>query len=147
MPTIIPGYVYSLFAALAVGVILVASCSLATSGMRTDAEKQQLKNIDAYIAAQTLTLISRTGAGDQNITQYLEIPSQIGNQRFWIRITNDSSTAWVESGFGTDILASQIRVEVPAKVAASGSIVSGMGRALIQCHFENGFATLTLTDE
>jgi hypothetical protein len=147
MPTIIPGYVYSLFAALVVGVILVSACSLATANIRVDAEKQQLRNIDEYVAAQSLTMLSHGGADDQNITQYIDVPSQIGNQRFWIRITNDSSTAWVESGFGTEILASQVHVEMPAKVMASGSFVSGSGRALLQCHFEDGVASLTLTQE
>jgi hypothetical protein len=147
MPTIIPGYVYSLFAALMVGVVLVSSCSLATSNIRLDAEKQQLRNIGEYVAAQSLTLLSRGGAGDQNITQFIDVPYQIGNQRFWIRITNDSSIAWVESGFGTDYLNTQTKIEVPAKVAASGSFVSGSGRALLQCQFKDGVATLTLTEE
>jgi hypothetical protein len=30
---------------------------------------------------------------------------------------------------------------------ASGSFISGSGRAIVQCHFENESATLTLTSE
>ena len=147
MPTIIPDFVYSLFAALIVGVILVSCCSAATSAIRVDADKQQLRNIDEYVAAQSLTMLSHGGNINQTFTQYLDLPSEIGNQRFWIRLTHDSSTTWVESGFGGEVLSSEIKVDVPATLTASGSFVSGSGRALLQCHIENGVASLTLTQE
>ncbi len=144
MPTIVPSYVYSLFAALIVGVIVVYSCSVATMNIRADANQQQLKNIEQYVAAQTLRLISHTTI-NQNTTVYLDIPSQIGNQRFWINLANDSSTTWVESGFGDRVLSSGLQEVVPAQVAASGSFVSGSGRPLLECRFENQVATVTLT--
>jgi hypothetical protein len=147
MPSIIPTYVYSLFAALMVGIIIVCACSAVTSGVKSNADTQQLININEYVAAQSLTILSHTTHDNQNITQTLDIPSQVGNQRFWIRITNDSSTAWVESGFGPTVLSSNMRIDMPAKVAASGSFVSGSGRAILQCHYENQIATLTLTQE
>ena len=147
MPTIIPGYVYSLFAALIVGSIIVYSCSLATVNMRNQATNQQLKNIDEYIVAQSLMLLSHTTKDNQNTTQFLEIPSQIGNQIFWIQLANDSSGAWVESGFGTTVTSSEIHINIPATVTASGIFISGSARAMLQCHFENQTATLTLTSE
>lgn len=147
MPSIIPTYVYSLFAALMVGIIIVCTCSVVTAGVKSNADTQQLTNINEYIATQSLIMLSQTTCENQNITQTLDIPSQVGNQRFWIRITNDSQTAWVESGFGPTVLTSDERVEMPAKVAASGSFVSGSGRAILECHYENQIATLTLTQE
>jgi hypothetical protein len=84
---------------------------------------------------------------NQNTTQYLDIPSSIGNQRFWIQITNDSSGARVESGFGTAVSSKNFQMSVPADVVASGSFISGSGRAKLQCTFENQTATLTLTGE
>jgi hypothetical protein len=146
MPSIIPGYVYSLFAALLVGAIVVYSCSVATMGIKADADEQQLSNIEQYVAAQSLTLISHT-TQNQNTTQSLDIPSQIGNQRFWIRITNDSSTAWIESGFGETVLPNNIHEAIPAMVIASGSFISGSGRPLLECNFENEVVILTLTQE
>ena len=147
MPSIIPGYVYSIFAALIVGAIIVYSCSISTLNIKNQATNQQLKNIDEYVATQSLTLLSRTTENNQNTTQFLDIPSQIGNQRFWIRIANDSSGAWVESGFGTTVTPNQPQVNIPAQVVASGTFISGSGRAVLQCHFENQIATLTLTSE
>jgi hypothetical protein len=144
MPSIIPGYLYSLFAALIVGAIVVYSCGMATLSIKTDAENQQLINIDQYVAAQSLILLSRT-AENQNSTQYLDIPTQIGSQRFWIRIANDSRGAWVESGFGTTINPTDMRIDMPAKAYTSGSFISGSGRPLLMCRFENQTPILTLT--
>ncbi len=147
MPSIIPGYVYSLFAALIVGTIVVYSCSVAAMSIRVDADEQQLINIEQYVAAESLTLLSHTTQDNQNTTQYLDIPSQVGNQRFWISIANDSSRAWVESGFGPTVLSSDLQAEIPAEITASGSFVSGSGRAILQCRLENQALTLTLTKE
>ena len=82
---------------------------------------------------------------NQQSTQFLDIPAQIGNQRFWVRIANDSSGAWVESGFGAEVNPTDLRVEMPAKVVASGSFISGSGRPVLMCQFEDEVATLTLT--
>jgi hypothetical protein len=147
VPSIIPGWVYSIFAALIVGAIIVYSCSLASMNIKNQATNQQLTNIDEYLATQCLTVISHTTENNQNTTQYLDIPTQVGNQRFWIRIASDSSGAWVESGFGATASSSQPKMNIPAQVVASGTFVSGQGRPELQCHFENQTATLTLTSE
>jgi hypothetical protein len=147
MPSIIPSYVYSLFAALIVGTIVLYACSLSTVNIRNEAATQQLSNIDEYVATQSLSLLSHTTEDKQNSTLTLDIPSDIGNEIFWVRINNDSSNAWVESGFGTNATVSQTRMCLPVTVVASGTFVSGSGQALLECHFENNVATLTLTKE
>jgi hypothetical protein len=147
VPSIIPGYVYSIFAALLVGVIIVYACGLSTMNIKNQATNQQLKNIDEYVAAQSLTLLSRASENNQNATQFLDIPSAIGNQRFWINIANDSSVAWVKSGFGTTVSQNDRQMSIPVHVVASGTFISGSGRAKLECHFENQIATLTLTSE
>ena len=145
MPTIIPSYVYSIFAALIVGSIIVYACSASVSGIRNEAGTQQLSNIDEYVAAQSLNLVAHTTENNQTTIQYLDIPSDIGSQRFWVNIGNDSSGAWVKSGFGTEVAPNQLGVGIPADVAASGTFVSGSGRPCLQCHLENQVFTLTLT--
>ncbi|HLN88500.1 MAG TPA: hypothetical protein VK253_00375, partial [Candidatus Binatia bacterium] len=122
----------------------VYSCSLASLNIKNQAANQQLKNIDEYIAAQSLALLSHTTQDNQNTTQFLDIPTQIGNQIFWIKISNDSSGAWVESGFGTIVASNQLHTNLPAMAIASGIFISGSGRAMLQCHFENQTAILTL---
>jgi hypothetical protein len=147
MPSIIPGWVYSIFAALMVGAIIVYACSISSLNVKNQANTQQLKNIEEYVATQSLSLLSHTTKNNQNTTQFLDIPSSIGNQRFWIRIANDSSGAWVESGFGTTLSSNNLQRNIPASFDASGYFISGSGRAKLQCQFENQTATLTLTSE
>jgi hypothetical protein len=147
MPSIIPGWVYSIFAAVIVGAIIIYACSISTLNVKNQANTQQLKNIDEYVATQSLSLLSHTTENRQNTTQFLDIPSSIGNQRFWIRIANDSSGAWVESGFGTTPNSNNLQVNIPANFVASGYFISGSGRAKLQCQFENQIAALTLTRE
>jgi hypothetical protein len=146
MPSIIPGYVYSLFAALLVGAIVVYSCSVSTLNIRTQATTQQMKNIDDYVATECINLLSHTALEGQNTTKVLDLPSQVGNQIFWLQVFTDSSGSWVESGFGRVVTSSTVHTEIPLSVNASGSFISGSGRAVLQCHFENQSATLTLTN-
>jgi hypothetical protein len=137
--------VYSIFAALIVGAIIIYACSISTLNVKNQANTQQLKNIEEYVATQSLSLLLYTTENNQNTTQFLDIPSTIGNQRFWIRIANDSSGAWVESGFGTTLSSNSLQMNIPANFDASGYFISGSGRAKLQCQFENQIATLTLT--
>jgi len=146
MVTIIPGYVYSIFAALIVGAIIVSSCSFSMVNVKNEAESQQLANIDEYVATQSLTLLTHATEGNQNTTQFLDLPSQIGNQEYSISIANDSSSAWVESGFGTAVQ-SQPQIYIPAEINASGTFVSGLGRAFLQCYYQNQTVTLKLISE
>ena len=147
MPSIIPSYVYSLFAALIVGAIIVYSCSISTLNIKNEAEQQQLTNIDQYVATQCMTLLSYTTEDNQNSTQFLAIPSEVGSQQYWICIENDSSGAWVESGLGTTVTPSHPDIYIPARIAASGVFISDSGRAFLTCCIKNQTVTLTLTGE
>jgi hypothetical protein len=144
MPSIIPTYVYSLFAALIVGTLIVCSCSLSTLNIRNEAKNQQLANISKYVATESLNLLSYTTEENQNTTHFLDLPVQIGNQIYWVHITNDSSGAWVQSGFGTTVTSSQTQICIPANVVASGTYISSYGRPFLQCTSENQTVTLTL---
>ena len=146
MPSVIPGYVYSLFAALIVGTIIVCSCTAIMLNIRNKAETQQLNNINQYILTQSLTLISETISSNLNSTQCLSIPAQIGTQQYWVRIANDSETTWIESGFGTTPIQSQQDLTIPAMISASGIFISNSGRAFLNCQIENQTIVLTLTN-
>jgi hypothetical protein len=147
MPSNIPSYVYSLFAALIVGTILVTTCSVAMANVKNKAETQQLQNLDEYVAAQSLSLIADSTRENQNSTQTLDVPSQIGNQRFWISISNDTQGAWVQAGFGTTAYLSQPKFYIPAQIAASGLYISGSGRLVLECSSINQVVTLKLVSE
>jgi hypothetical protein len=146
MPSTIPGYVYSLFAALIVGTIIVSTCSLSMGNVKAKAETQQLTNLNQYVAAQSLSLIADSN-GNQNSTQTLDFPQQIGSQRFWVSISSDSSGAWVQSGFGTTANLSQPKFYIPGQIAASGLYVSGSGHPVLVCTLENQVVTLKLESD
>ncbi len=146
MVTIIPSYMYSIFAALVVCAIIVCSCSVSMLNIRNEAETQQLTNVDEYVAAQSLSLVTHVAQDGQNATAFLDLPSQIGNKEYSISLANDSSSAWVESGFGSAVQ-NQPQIYIPAEINASGNFVSGWGRAFLQCCNDNQTVTLTLTSE
>jgi hypothetical protein len=148
MPSNIPGYVYSLFAALIVGIIVVSACSVAMANIKVRAETTQLANINEYVAAQSIALLAHSTGSNQNSTQILELPSQVGNQRFWVLISNDINGAWVSSGYGVTANTNQAKFAIPAQVLASGVYVSGSnGRAVLECSSQNNVVTLKLTSE
>ena len=147
MVSIIPAYVYTLFAALVVGVLIVSSCSYATLNVRNEAEKQQLSNINEYVATQSLMLITDAAQGNQNVTQFLNLPSQVANQVYWVCISNNSGGIGVTSGFGSTVCLSQSGVAIPAKADASGVFVSTFGRPCLECFYVNQTTSLTLTSD
>jgi hypothetical protein len=114
--------------------------------IRTEAENQQLANVDQYVAAQSLNLIAQVTEDGQNITQFLDLPSQIGNQEYSLCLANDSYSAWVGSGFGTTVQ-DQPQIWIPAQIDASGTFTSGWGRPFLQCNCENQTVTLKLSSE
>ena len=133
MPSIIPSYIYTLFASIIVGTIVISACALSTANVKYEAEKQQLSNIADYVATESLDLISHAAAENLTSTLHLDVPQLIGNQRYWIRVANDSARIWVEVGFGTTVLSSEQIAYIPSEVDASGTYISGSGAALLEC--------------
>jgi hypothetical protein len=112
--------------------------------VRHEAEKQQLSNIADYVATKSLELISYAPTDNLTSTLRLNVPSLIGNQRYWIQIANDSSKTWVEVGFETTVQSSEQRTYMPAEVSASGTYTSGSGVAILECYSDSSGVHLTL---
>ncbi len=145
MPSIIPGYVYTLFASVIIGTLIITACGLTVANVKREAEEQQLSNIAEYVAVKGMELTAHAPADNLTSVVHLDIPPLIGNQRYWIQITNDSSKAWVEAGFGATVLSSEQRVYVPTDIVASGTYVSGSGaKAFLQYNWDTAGASLTL---
>ncbi len=75
--------------------------------------------------------------------------SMISDIRFlsFFSISNDTSGAWVSSGFGTTENLNQPKFYIPAQIAASGIYVSGSGRAYLECSSDNQIVTLKLVSD
>lgn len=145
MPSIIPGYIYTLFAMMVVGSLLVVAFAFSTANLRNQAELQQLKRIAEYVAAKGCELVSasKTNVIYANLT--LDVPVLVGNQQYWIQLENDSSSAWVETGFGDVASGTGQRVTIPLQVSASGAFISEYGVAVLQCNISDGNARLELS--
>lgn len=132
MSSIIPSYIYSLFATIIVGTLIVTTCAVATVNMKEEAEKQQLSNIADYVATNSMELLASPPADNLTLKMTLDVPPLIGNQQYWIQIQNDSSHTWVETGFGTTILSSDQQANIPSLVEATGFYVSDLGTCFLE---------------
>jgi sporulation-control protein spo0M len=144
MPSIIPGYVYTLFASIIVGTLIIGMCGLSVASVKHDAEEQQLSTIASYVVAKSVALSSQAVATDFTLKLPLDLPSSVGNQRYWVRIQNDSYRTWVEVGYGSAALSTQQRAYIPVEVSASGVYVSGSGVAYLEYSVSASGAYLTL---
>jgi hypothetical protein len=99
-------------------------CGLTAANVKADAEKQQLSNIAEYVATKSIEVMSNPHSDNFTLTTSLVIPPLIGNQRYWIRIQNDSSNAWVEAGFGSTVASSEQIAFIPSEVSATGACLS-----------------------
>ena len=134
MPSIIPAYIYTFFATIAVGALLIYASNVSTINIENNAAQQQLKNLAENIAAQSCELVSAATVNNLTIKSTLSIPPTIGNKQYWIQLTNDTSEAWVEVGFGTSPHPTETQTPIPMKASALGDCVSGPGKAFLECY-------------
>jgi hypothetical protein len=144
MPSIIPGYVYTLFASIIIGTLIISMCGLTLANVKREAEEQQLSSIVGYVAVKSMTLVAYAPADNLTSTVRLDLPSIVGNQQYWIQILNDSSKTWVEAGFGTTIISSNQRAYIPSELSASGAYTSGSSAAFLECYSDSAGVHLTL---
>jgi hypothetical protein len=135
---------YTIFATIIVGTLVIAMCALAAADIKAQAEKQQLSNIASYVATKGMDLVASAPAGNFSLKAALDIPALIGNQQYWIQIQNGTSKAVVNVGFGTSAVSSGQGAVIPAQVYASGVYVSGSGAAFLQYQSNSTGVYLTL---
>jgi len=140
MPSIIPSYVYTLFACMIVGTLLIGASSLSSLSVKNEADLQELKNIADYVATTSFELISSTQTNNLTANLVLNIPAIVGNQRYWVQLDNDSFRSWVNIGFGTDPQPGGQRTYIPSRVSAFGDYISGAGIPVLKC-YSDGSAT------
>lgn len=136
MPSITPSYLYTFIALLAVSSLLVFSFIAYADVLRFSSEIKQLKNLMDNVAAKSTELLTLTLTTNATADAYLQMPTVIGNQQYWLQIRNDSAKAWVEGGFGTTLTdGTDLRVYVPES-SANGYYVGGYGALHFKCYFE-----------
>ncbi len=145
MPSIIPSYIYTIFASLIVSSLIIGICGLEIGGIKLKAEKQQLSSIADYVAAKTLQLATNLISNNATSTLTVDVPNSINNQAYWIRITNSSSRTWVEIGFGNANFPSEGTSEIPLEASASGTFVSGSKPAILHGYVSDQIVHLELS--
>jgi hypothetical protein len=145
MPSIIPSYVYTLFASAIVGILVVSACMVSVGNLKREAEEQQLSNLAGYVAVKVMQLANCMPQGNSTTSVSLELPSSIANQRYWIMITNGSSGAEVSIGLGKNVVASRQRVSLPLEVSASGLYISSSALAKLECRKDSSGLYLTIS--
>jgi hypothetical protein len=137
LPSIIPSYVYTLFACIIVGTILIYASSLSSINVENEANLQELKNIAEYVATTSFELVSSSKTNNLTANLMLNIPTAVGDQRYWIQLENDSSRSWVNVGFGTIPQPGGQQAYIPSEVAALGDYISGAGIPVLR-FYNNG---------
>jgi len=124
VPSTIPSYIQMFVAMIAVGTLLIFSFNSYAATLRFIPETEQLDNLLNYVAAKATELIASTQTG--TVTQfYLDLPTGIGNQQYWIRLQNNTDQSWVMGGFGTDWnITSSYEVSLPGNSIATGYLLS-----------------------
>jgi len=145
VPSITSSYIYTFFALAIVGTLLICTFNAFTVFLKEDVKKEQLKNLLEHVAAESCELISTAMTNNSTITVTLNIPSLVGNQRYWIQLRNDSSLAWVEGDFGTSPVQTGLYIFIPGIVSASGQYISGYGVAVLECQVNGTTTCLNLS--
>jgi len=146
VPSIIPSYVYTLFACMVVGALLILASSISIANVKNQADLQRLKNIANSVATTSFELVSSVKTNNLTANVMLNIPASVGNQRYWLRLENDSFRSWVDIGFGTNPQSSQQRTYVPSMVFATGTYVSGAGTPALRCYMNDSATCLEILE-
>jgi len=145
LPSIISGHIYTMVALAAVGTLLVATLYSYTASLRATAEAEQLKNLLSQVAAKANELLTITAATNSSTRIVLQMPATIGYQQYWIRVSNDSTSAWVEGSLGQVVerTASNL-LFLPKGTSAYGSFVGGYGPAVLESYMNGSTPQLNL---
>jgi len=144
MPSTVPSYLYTFFALAIVGTLLICTFGSFSVSVRRAPENEQLKNLLEQVASKSCELISLVVANNSTVNTSLNLPSTIGDKRYWIRLGNDTSSAWVEGGLGDVPSQTENRVYLPGLPQASGLYVSGNGSARLECYMNGSTLSLRL---
>jgi len=145
LPSIVSNYIYTLVALTVVSALLLYSLNSYTFTLRNTSETAQLKNILNGVGAKANEIITLVTATNSSLTVYLDLPTTIGDQHYWMRVRNDSSSAWVEGSLGQMFKGyAELQVLIPSKTSTSGYFISSRGKALLQGYMNGSTPQLNL---
>lgn len=132
-------------ALVAVSTLLVATVNSYTTSLKTVSEVGQLKDLLKHIAAKGNEILTLAAVTNSSIQVFLQVPAVIGYQQYWLRVRNDSSTAWVEGSLGQMVENEVLnQVFLPKGTSASGCFVGGYGPAVLESYMNGSTPQLNL---
>lgn len=145
MPSTIPSHIYTLVALSAVSAILIATLNSYTTSLRATPEIEQLKNLLNHVAAKGNELLTIVAATNSSAQVSIQLPATIGYKQYWLRVRNDSSSAWLEGSIG-QMIENEVtqRVYLPKRVSASGYFIGGYGPAILESYMNGSTPQLNL---
>jgi len=145
LPSIVSSYIYTIVALTVVSVLLLCSLNSYTLTLRNTSETDQLRNILNGVAAKANEILTLVTATNSSLTVYLSLPATIGDQPYWMRMRNDSSSAWVEGSLGQMFEGNtELRVLISHKTSMSGYFISAHGQASLQGYMNGSTPQLNL---
>ena len=146
MPSNSIDYLHSLLALSIIGIILTASINSYCGLLKRSSEIKELKNVLERIESKVTYALLLLTENNATLTLKFQMPSRIGSQYYWIRIANDSSSAWIEGGFGINSRTEgwEYRIYLPRKVYASGTFESRYSIAQLNCSIKGDVPQIVL---
>jgi len=146
LPSIIPSYLYTFIALIAVCSLLTLSSITYTNMLRAFSEKRKLKNLMDLLAAKSTELLTLAQTVNATAETFLQMPTTIGDKQYWLQLGNDSVKAWIEGGFGNNPQGeSELRVYLPRGFVACGYYVAGYGVARLTCYVDSDLVHVSLS--
>jgi hypothetical protein len=146
LPSILPSHIYTLVALSAVCTILIATLNAYTTSLKATPEIEQLKNLLNHVVAKGNELLTIVATTNSSAQVSIQLPATIGYKQYWIRVRNDSSSAWLEGSLGQIIENESIhRVYLPKRTSASGYYIGGYGPAILECAMNGSTPQLNLS--
>jgi hypothetical protein len=146
LPSITPGYLYTIIALIAVSTLLSVAFLAYANAFRASSETKQLKNLMDYVAAKGTELLTLALTTNATAETFVQMPTTIGDKQYWLQLKNNSAEAWLEGGFGnTPTEATDLKVYLPQRTSAGGYYLAGYGAAYLECHARNSMLQLNLT--
>jgi hypothetical protein len=146
MPTHAASYLYSFFGLTVVSCILISSFSAFAVNLQAAPERLQLTTLLNHVASKGCELVAFTAVTNSTSEEILDLPPSIGSKRFWIRLSNLSSSVWIEGSLGVmHEHPGPERVYLPKGIAVAGNYSSSFGSAILRCHRQGSTIHLTLS--
>ena len=149
MPSTSTSFLYSLLTMMIVGLILTSSVAQYVGPLRSISEEKRLIEILVQTGSKVEEALVMAIEHDATASIVFRLPSTIGNRHYWIRLTNDSSSAWLEGAFG-DLRRSEGQVHqvfLSRVAAASGEFEGRFEFVIVNCSRDDSARTLVLDSQ